>query len=110
MWDGIPVSAVHSIQLMRQCFQSQTQALTRYHEGAQNLHSKMPPVVPKRDIRHPNDALTMSYPSSTSTEYIREGVDKSSAFIHERTHERAGVTHLVHCWFAQGHRVSLFSN
>ena len=51
----------------------------------------------------------MSYPHSGSTEYVREGVEDTSAFVHETKHERAGVTHLLHCWFAQAHPVSQFS-
>jgi hypothetical protein len=52
----------------------------------------------------------MSYPHSTSKEYIREGMAESSDFVYERKYERAGVTHLVHCWFAQAHPVSLLSD
>ncbi len=49
----------------------------------------------------------MSYPGCAPEGYVREGVDESSSTF---LHERAGVTHLAHCWFAQGHPVGLFSN
>ena len=62
----------------------------------------------ERDIRHPDDAV-MAYPSSSSAEYVREGVDELSGLLDPAIiFERTGVTHLVHCWFAQGRSVSPF--
>ena len=82
----------------------QRKTLTRYHEGIQDLHSKLPSKAHKRDIRHPDEAV-MSYPAPE--EYSQEGIDELSSTC---LHERAGVTHLVHCWFAQAHLIGPFSN
>jgi len=55
----------------------------------------------------------MAYPNSECDDftvefeyddYTRAGVEKPGEQL-EYVHERAGVTHLVHCWRQQGHKV-----
>lgn len=80
--------------------------LRRYHETAQELHSGLPPHANKRDIRHPGDRV-MSYLHEPlpegEAEYVRDGVGDDERIGIERT----GVTHLVHAWHQQAHKVWL---
>ena len=41
-------------------------------------------------------------------EYERDGVCEDTQFSTKDGFERAGVTHLVHAWYAQGHNVGVF--
>ncbi|KAJ7918251.1 hypothetical protein B0H13DRAFT_1869573 [Mycena leptocephala] len=67
--------------------------IKRTLEATQTLHSVLQPITPDRDVRHDEDEKYMVYIPSGSTS------EKS---------ERAGVTHLVHCWTMQGHSVGDF--
>jgi hypothetical protein len=81
--------------------------LLRYHESAQELHSRLPPVANKRDIRHPYEkVMTFAHEQQPEegAEYVREGVGGGRLIGAERT----GVTHLVHAWHQQAHPVCDF--
>ncbi|KAK6997264.1 hypothetical protein R3P38DRAFT_3220815 [Favolaschia claudopus] len=62
--------------------------IQRTWEAAQMLHAVVQPVAPERDVRHVEDDKFMTYTPSGTAEVVSE---------------RAGVTHLVHCWPMQGH-------
>jgi len=51
-----------------------------------------------------NQELTSG--SQAIAEHERDGVSDEAEFPTEAGIERAGVTHLVHAWYAQGHNVS----
>ncbi|KAJ7814338.1 hypothetical protein B0H14DRAFT_3747792, partial [Mycena olivaceomarginata] len=61
--------------------------IRRTWEATQTLHSVVQPITPERDVRHNDEKYMVYIPSGNTPE-------KS---------ERAGVTHLVHCWTMQGH-------
>ncbi|KAJ7818454.1 hypothetical protein B0H13DRAFT_1922235 [Mycena leptocephala] len=61
--------------------------IRRTWEATQTLHSVVQPITPERDVRHNDEKYMVYIPSGNAPE-------KS---------ERAGVTHLVHCWTMQGH-------
>ncbi|KAK7015246.1 hypothetical protein R3P38DRAFT_2518770, partial [Favolaschia claudopus] len=67
---------------------SQQSLIQRTWEAAQMLHAVVQPVAPERDVRHVEDDKFMTYTPSGTAEVVSE---------------RAGVTHLVHCWPMQGH-------
>ena len=83
--------------------------LQRYHESAQELHSRLPPIANKRDIRHPYEkVMTFTHKpqpeEEKGAEYVRDGVGDGCLVGTERT----GVTHLVHAWHQQAHPVRDF--
>jgi hypothetical protein len=71
----------------------------------QFLASVVHPVANEKDAHH-SDEKVMQYPTSktdSEIEYVREGIQ-----VHDQSfeYERTGVTHLVHAWHAQGHKVT----
>lgn len=82
--------------------------LLKYYEVTQELHSSLSPHVNKHNIRHPGNCV-MSYmhtqepPLEGEAEYVRDGVGDAEQIGIERT----GVTHLVHAWHQQAHKVWL---
>jgi hypothetical protein len=68
--------------------------IKRTLEATQTLHSVLQPITPERDVRHNENDRYMVYVPDESA------LEKS---------ERAGVTHLVHCWTMQGHSVRILS-
>jgi len=80
--------------------------LQRYHEIMQELHSVLPSHINKCDVRYPSENIMTYTLDSTmdSLEYIRDGVGDLELFGKERT----DITHLVHAWHPQGHKVLEF--
>lgn len=100
--------------------------------AAQFMHSALPPHYNPRDTRHTKNSPTMEYKmgidemkdGKDSHEMLRNAeveISQERADIGQTSPERnpqsevpelelkaerTGVTHLVHCWFAQGQNVS----